>query len=317
MGNIPITSHYYVCVLHGGCATPMGNWYEVEENHEMNSRHAPHCSAMAVLLICCTCAHGDTVYLKNGGKLEGTVKELDDRLVVTHRFGKVTVSKKDVLRVHKKKTVEEEYRERAAKLKGDDAEGHYQLGLWLASRRRDRLAQKLYEKAICIDRDHQGARQALGHVFHEGAWRTGDEAARLKGLVKHGHKWVTRAKALRLEQAEAKERFEKELRAKLNRGIRKVTSRNAEVRREGLEELLAIAEEYNCPALRGYAEKLFKLRRGVGGRRVTMEIKLDETAVTGMDRFQLQSLVDGRTVSHTLQLPRYRATSIRTTVVAP
>ena len=87
----------------------------------MNSRHAPHCSAMAVLLICCTCAHGDTVYLKNGGKLEGTVKELDDRLVVTHRFGKVTVSKKDVLRVHKKKTVEEEYRERDAKLKGDDA----------------------------------------------------------------------------------------------------------------------------------------------------------------------------------------------------
>jgi len=72
----------------------------------------------------------DKVHLTNGGTLEGEVTTTDDKVVITNKFGSVTLRADEVRSVEHVATPAEEYKERAKALAPDDAQGHYQLALW-------------------------------------------------------------------------------------------------------------------------------------------------------------------------------------------
>jgi len=75
-------------------------------------------------------------------------------------------------------------------------------------------ARSLYERAVNLDRNHEEANQALGHVQYKGEWMTPEERERRQvddeeeekraaGLVKWKDQWVTPEDKDKLEQGVA------------------------------------------------------------------------------------------------------------------
>jgi len=148
----------------------------------------------AMLIVCGLAARaaGDVIHLKSGGRVEGAVvSRTAAELVVQTGAGKVTLKTADVARIEAKATPFDVYREMAAKVKADDADGRYALGLWCQDHKLYREARAEFEKTIALDPNHKGARARLGYVLREGKWLTDAEAKKADGMVLMDGKWVT------------------------------------------------------------------------------------------------------------------------------
>lgn len=146
-------------------------------------------------------ARGDVVYLRSGGKVEGAIlSQSETEVVVQTAAGKVTLKVADVARIEARTSPLDVYRQMAAKVKGDDADGHYALGLWCQDQKLFGQARQEFEKAIALDPNHKGARARLGYVLRDGKWLTEAEAKKADGLVRVGEKWVTEQERVQLEQ---------------------------------------------------------------------------------------------------------------------
>ena len=76
-------------------------------------------------------ASGDVVYLKTGGKIEGKViAQTETEVRVATKYGVVITKREDIKDIEITPTVQEIYKEKLGEISGDDAEAHYQLGLW-------------------------------------------------------------------------------------------------------------------------------------------------------------------------------------------
>lgn len=149
------------------------------------------------LLLIVPMGFADTVVLKNGLEVEGSVTERDGSIEVS-RDGKTRVFPRDrIQEIRKGEGRAEEYARRAVALKADDATGWYKLGLWARENGLPQ-AREAFGKVIAIDADHRAARRELGFEFVDGAWVSGDEAMRRKGFVLAGGRWVLPAEADRL-----------------------------------------------------------------------------------------------------------------------
>jgi L-ascorbate metabolism protein UlaG (beta-lactamase superfamily) len=71
------------------------------------------------------------------------------------------------------------YQERLAKLKPDDAEGHYKLGQWCESNKLADEAKAQFEKVLELKPDHGGARGKLGYIKYKSRWIKPDEKNRV------------------------------------------------------------------------------------------------------------------------------------------
>jgi hypothetical protein len=159
--------------------------------------------ALVLTLALSLAARADVVYLRSGGKVEGTVTDENAReIVVKTAFGTQKIAKTDVLRVEKGKTTRELYEEKKAALKPGDAEGLYQLSLWCKEQNFGKEAKQHLEDAIKADPNHEAARKALGFVKEGDEWMTPKEATarkskayeeemKAKGMVKWRNAWVT------------------------------------------------------------------------------------------------------------------------------
>lgn len=148
-------------------------------------------------------AAGDIVHLRSGGRVEGAIlSKTSTEIVVQTAAGKVTLKAADVLRIEVKASPLDVYREMAAKVKEDDADGRYALGLWCQDQKLFGQARQEFERAIALDPNHKGARARLGYVFRDGQWLTEAEAKKADGLVRVGDKWVSEEERARQEQRE-------------------------------------------------------------------------------------------------------------------
>ena len=146
-------------------------------------------------------ARADVVHLRSGGRVEGAiVRRTASEVVVQTAAGKVTLKAAEVARIEVKASPLDVYREMAAKVKEDDADGRYQLGLWSQDQKLFREARLEFEKALALDPNHKGARAKLGFVQRDGQWLTPAEAKKADGLVRVGDQWMTEQERLRLEQ---------------------------------------------------------------------------------------------------------------------
>lgn len=63
-----------------------------------------------------------------------------------------------------------DYEEQLAKLKDDDINGLYELGVWCESKKLQAEAQSVFEKVLTLDPEHFGAREKLGYIKYKAKW---------------------------------------------------------------------------------------------------------------------------------------------------
>ncbi|MBI5360623.1 MAG: hypothetical protein HZA48_08595 [Planctomycetes bacterium] len=86
--------------------------------------------------------------------------------------------------------LKKQYADKAEKIKEKLADNSFNLGKWLAQKKKIDLARAEYKKTIEIFPDHAGARKELGQKKYEDQWLTDDEIKTKQGLKKFQGKWV-------------------------------------------------------------------------------------------------------------------------------
>jgi hypothetical protein len=134
--------------------------------------------------------------------------------------GRVTMPLARVGRIVEAESSLAVFHERAATIPRDDAEGLADLARWAEDRDLATCALHTWERVVALDPGHPEANEALGRVFHDGAWMSPAEAYRAQGLVPWDGGWVTPAEhdaLLQQSEAEARtaaDRRESELRVR-------------------------------------------------------------------------------------------------------
>ncbi len=162
--------------------------------------HSSALPAVVAILALSLPASADVVHLSTGGRLEGEVADLGDRLVVTLRSGKTEVDKAKVLRVEKKPVPWIEYARRRETLEWEEAGGgvspatrRWQLARWCLEAGLRAEAIEELRAAAARDPDHEATRaslQELGLIEHQGRWLTADEKKVADGFVLHEGRWI-------------------------------------------------------------------------------------------------------------------------------
>ncbi len=128
----------------------------------------------------------DTVEIRGGGQLSGSLKRLDVEktpFVVVELDDKIRVAvpASQVGHVAAEENLAE-YRQQAAKV-GEDADQHYELARWCKEKLL--LAQNKHhlQRTISLDPNHAKARAALGFVEQDGKWIRYSQQQRSRGLI--------------------------------------------------------------------------------------------------------------------------------------
>jgi hypothetical protein len=283
---------------------------------------------LAILCAFANVALADVVHLKNGGRIEGKIKDQGESWLVTHRFGSISVPKKNVVRIEKKKTLAEEYalKRKAADLK--DPNALLGLGKWCREKGWEAQARKDFKAALKLDAKHRGAHAALGHVFHEGKWRTEAEIMEMRGFVRHLGKWVTRKEVARLKALEerrqlkkAEEKERRALRRKLRGWIHHVAYGTQKQCDKAYDEAVTFARAHDNDKFEKYLgdvkawfDSYWKTARDI--QKGTFEIR---ATMSNLKRPipTIQTGLGGGTTPVRIQLPELSIVSVKTTVVIP
>jgi len=139
-------------------------------------------AALTATLAACTfsTAHADILHLTNGGSVEGTIVEQDERCYkVRTTVGTVTLPIDAVDRIERRPSVLDEYvklREKVA----DTPAAQVELAKWCGAQDLQSARRSHLRRAIELDADCEPARIALGFVRVAGMWvegRTADDHA--------------------------------------------------------------------------------------------------------------------------------------------
>jgi hypothetical protein len=241
-----------------------------------------------LLLVCLAClvrpraAFADIVHLKDGGKIEGVVKEQGKDIVIETISGVVKLSARGVASVNTEHvaTIETYYERSQAIETSDDPRAFIDLAAWakeVGARRFVRpnmeraadLARKgsdadsilalvesarkkgltsglapLLERVIALEPENETARRALGYRLREGKWLSEEEFHAAEGNVRFRGKWIGR---------EERDILAKELALKLDERERAVKNRESIAAKK--EKSLAAAAK-KIAADRAAADKL-------------------------------------------------------------
>ncbi|MBI3830648.1 MAG: hypothetical protein HY291_14095 [Planctomycetes bacterium] len=214
--------------------------------------------AVLVLSLCAASSHADTVFLRNGGRVEGKVTRKDGKLHVEQPDGVVIVDEADVDFIEPHKTPIELYEDKLgeiAQMADGQGEAFAKLGQWCAENRLKTQALSAYKKAVQIDPDNLQARTALGYALFEGKWMTVEDANLARGLVKHKDAWVTPEAKVDLEKLEAATKFEQAKaeteRLRMARAEAELQAANAKAD-AAMAEVEALKEQYRDRDYYGY-----------------------------------------------------------------
>jgi hypothetical protein len=97
---------------------------------------------------------------KNGKPFEGEVTESGDKVIITLKTGqKVTIYRDNIESIVDAPSVEEQFKQRMAKLSKKDSAGHVELARWAIDRREYSLALDALDAALAIDPSNEDAIQ--------------------------------------------------------------------------------------------------------------------------------------------------------------
>jgi len=153
------------------------------------------CACLACLLaLLPALLHADDVILKGGGKVSGRILSRTATSVeVDVGAGTVTIPMTSVVRIDVRRSVLDDYYERAGALSPDDLDGWLRLAKWASSQGLGTQARTAYERVLAVDAGNVEANQALGRVQLDGRWVTEEESYRARGYVQFEGEWMTPA----------------------------------------------------------------------------------------------------------------------------
>jgi hypothetical protein len=139
-------------------------------------------------------ASADDVLLKGGGRISGRILSRTDTSVqVDVGVGIITVSMANVASIEERRSILDDYQERASAVRPDDVPGWLQLARWSQSEGLRTQARRIYERVLTLDPQNVEANQALGNVLVEGRWVSEQESYRARGYVQFEGAWITPA----------------------------------------------------------------------------------------------------------------------------
>jgi hypothetical protein len=159
----------------------------------------------------------DVLHLKNGGVLRGRVSEQGDTVTLDAKWGRVVLSRAEVLRIEKEPPAETQYATRRAALKNPTVKDWVELARWCEANDLNSQAREAYTEAVRLDPDHEAARRALGFVWWQDRWVTEDEYHAALGEVRFRDRWMPREEMLSVLEAEKAARGARELADRIER----------------------------------------------------------------------------------------------------
>ncbi len=149
----------------------------------------------AVLLLATPSAvdAADRVHCKDGRILEGTALiAADGSVELQAAYGSIRIAKDEVIRVERDEATAKRIAALTARADAGELEALVELARLHAEAGRAADAGATWTRVIAAEPDHPEAREALGHVRgDDGTWRTAEEDAARRGLVRHGSRFVT------------------------------------------------------------------------------------------------------------------------------
>jgi hypothetical protein len=144
----------------------------------------------------------DEIYLKGAGRISGKITERNETMIlVFDGDGIVGVPLERVERVVEGRSALDEYDERAARLRPEDAAGWRRLGRWAADASLSAQSREAYANVLAAAPDDPEAREALGFVRLNGNWVSEEESYLARGFVKRDGEWISAAQAQALDAA--------------------------------------------------------------------------------------------------------------------
>ena len=140
-------------------------------------------------------AAAETVRLRSGDVLEGTVADHGDRILVATKEGDVSVRWRDVDVVLREETPRDVFTARRSDADASSAAAMYALALWAQRAGLVEEARECAKSVIEIDAGHEGARSMLSQQKVDGAWLAGEDLLEAKGFVSRDGRWVLREEA--------------------------------------------------------------------------------------------------------------------------
>jgi hypothetical protein len=294
-------------------------------------------AAAGLFLLHASPARADVLVLQDGRHVEGEVEEAGDVYRVRSRFGEATIPVADVKSRTKAVSVDEQVRRRMAELSADDAENRSVVAKWLVELGREEEGRALAAAALEIDPENAAAHAVLGHVRHQGVWRTPDEAKRADGFERHGDRWYTPEEWRSLsEQARTEaEKAEQALRSKqvserANEAVRLMMSPDPLVAARGRSQLEALAAETGnekIAALPAQVDELLATRDRMAAAAVSpdRDLVMGELRVTFTRLKRPIQVFDtslasgplGAAAPVRIQLPELEVIRVNTTVMMP
>ncbi|MFH1421899.1 MAG: hypothetical protein ABIH42_04200 [Planctomycetota bacterium] len=181
---------------------------------------------LLLLLLNTAIISGDVIFLNTGGKVIGKVIEKNEyEITVRTPVGITIVKQEDIDYIEEGDNLKKVYEDRLKQIKDNDAEAHYNLGVWLRNVGMPEDAKTEFQKVIAIDTDHEFARCELGYTKYGDKWLSEEEYQQANGYVKYDGKWVKKEDAEKLKQGYVKyddEWIKKEDLEQMKKGLRRL-----------------------------------------------------------------------------------------------
>jgi hypothetical protein len=143
-------------------------------------------------------AHADKVWLTNGNYLEGEARDHGDEVEILSSLGSIRIASSRVARIERAETIEERVQTFFDQHPGADAEQLFEMALACEDEGAATLANLIYQRILRLDRDHEGARRALGYRFYDGQWLTDQQMHERRGEIRFRGEWMTPENKIRI-----------------------------------------------------------------------------------------------------------------------
>ena len=276
--------------------------------------------SLAMLLTCLTPGVADTLFLENGGKIEGTLIERKDGLVrFQTKIGRVGFKEADVVRIVLSKSAQQVYEQRKRELSPMDLSGHFRLAQWCKSKGLQRQMRVCLEQVVEHQADHAGARRLMGQIKVGKRWLPRRQGMRALGYIWHHDKWCRPDQLTQLQREQAAVRRRSEFKQRVGSLLARITRSDEKARIKARDELIAFARNEGVHQLVEVAGQVYREYTSywAARRKVVTEIQLGFTQVRQPMRTLALNLGGTSTLPVTIQLPQVTSISAKTAAILP
>lgn len=204
-------------------------------------------------------AYADTFLLKNEGKIEGTLVNVDDKWAADYTIrtpdgGQITIPRTQVKEIVKLRDTEVTY-DKIAPTYPDTVEGQMELASWCAKNFLSVAEKNHLRRVIELAPDHDKARRRLNYEKYQGEWLTKDEVLKRKGLLSYGGRARTAQEIELIEQRKLVDQKEKSWFAAMKRIREDLDSRDRAKQEAAKTKLLTIDDPNSVKAIVFYYDR--------------------------------------------------------------